>query len=107
MSEHITMQQFIDVLKDTNKPIFDKLGTLEAKIDTATANINSSLITNAVMEANLANHEKTNKEKHDEMLDSLSKNWDKTRKIDSKIIRWGGIVMGLSFASGAVFKYFL
>ena len=107
MSENITMQQFIKALQDTNKPIVDKLIALEGKIDTATANINSSLITNAVMEANLANHEKTNKEKHDEMLDSLSKNWEKTRKIDSKIIRWGGIVTGLSFASGAIFKYFL
>jgi hypothetical protein len=107
MSDNITMQQFIDVLKDTNKPIFDKLGTLETKIDTATANINSSLITNAVMEANLKNHEKANKEKHVEFDKSLSQNWEKTRKIDSKIIRWGGIVTGLSFASGAIFKYFL
>ena len=107
MSESITMQQFIEALEKTNKPIVEKLIALEGKIDTATANINSTLITNAVMETNLKNHETANREKHLEFEKSLSQNWEKTRKIDSKIIRWGGIVTGLSFASGAVFKYFL
>ena len=105
MSENVTVQQFIEILEKSNKPIFEKFANIEAKIDLATANINTSLISHAVLEAQQKNYELANKEKHIEFDKSLSQNWEKTRKIDAKIVKWSGIACGISIASGMFFKF--
>ena len=111
------MKEFKELLVETNKPIFDKLGSLEHKIDTATENINNSLITSAVLETKIQNLDKTNSEKHEDLQkefnfkhgdlkEDVDKNWQVTRKLDSKVTKWSGVAVGLSIASGFVIKLF-
>jgi len=104
MNENITMQQFSDLLEKSNKPIFEKLGALEYKIDEASRNINDSLITSAVLETKIQNLDNNNNDKHEKLEQDLNSNWVVTRKLESRITKWSGIAVGLSIASGFIIK---
>jgi len=104
MSENITMQQFSTLLDDKIKPLSDRIGGLEDKIDQARDDFNNSLIQSAVLERDIQNLDKNNNDKHEKLEQDLNSNWVVTRKLESRITKWSGIAVGLSIASGFIIK---
>lgn len=125
------MEQFKEILVDKMTPVVEKLNSLEVKIDSATENINASLISNAVLEREFEIHKNQQEKELAVIVASNNKNWDLTRQVNketeailpkidnnekdideikkaakahlevttslrSKVVKWGGIALGIS-----------
>jgi hypothetical protein len=132
MSNGLTVEDLRTILKDglseNNKLIFTQIDSVKAdieraskgvsvlndKFDEATARINKTVSDQLVLENEMKNH----KEMQDRELNVIRKDIDnigsKTRInttnisiMDKKLVRWSGIVLGVSSSIGFALKYLL
>jgi len=110
MNDEVTMSELKPLLAGISAQLTatnNNVIAMRNDLEEARRDISATIKDNAVMEEKIKTLKENNDEKHVEINTSLNKNWDKTREIESKIIRWGGLAAGFSLASGAFFKYFV
>ena len=94
MSTDVTNQELINVMTSNRETVLNRISNIETKIDKfydSQHDISSRLM---LAESKISDN-----------ANDINKNWIVTRKLDSKITRWGGVIAGLSIASGFVFKF--
>jgi len=93
MSTDVTNQELVNVMTSNREAVLGRISNIESKIDKfydSQHDISSRLM--------LA------ESKINDNANDINKNWIVTRKLDSKITRWGGIIAGLSVTSGVILK---
>ena len=110
MSTEVTMELLEPILNSikqgidsTNKNVIE----LKSDLKIAEKSINQAISDNRLMDEKIKNIKEQNDKAHQELKDSLSKNWTMTRENRNKIIWWGSAVAGFSAGLSAVFKYLL
>ena len=93
MSSNVTIDDLAGILKENRKAVLDEIASLKREVKEIVTEHNSSITKIALLQRDVK--ENTN---------SLDKNWNKTRTLEARILRWGGVITGLSLASGFVFK---
>jgi len=93
MSNTVTIEDLAGILKENKKAVLDQISSLRAEIKDMSTVQNKSVTQIALLERDVKDN-----------TSDIDNNWAVTRKLDSKITRWGGIIAGLSIASGFVIK---
>ncbi len=88
MSLHITMQEFKDILQETNKPLVDaivnvqkQVVAVEHKLDSASQKISENIKDNALLENNFKNLKENQDKINGELSKSVNENWTFTRGV--------------------------
>ena len=93
MSGNVTIEDLASILKENRKAVLDEIASLKKEVKEIVTEHNSTITKIALLQRDVK--ENTN---------SLDKNWNKTRILEARILRWGGIITGLSLASGFIIK---
>ena len=94
MSNEVTIDDLAGILKENKKAVLDEISSLRKEVKEITTSHNTSITKIALLERDVSSN-----------TTDIDKNWVVTRKLDSKITKWGGVIGGLSIASGFVIKF--
>lgn len=94
MSDSVSNEKLVEILGQNKEVILSEIKELKAEVKSYTEKHNSLNTQTALLQAEVKRN-----------TESLDSNWEKTRKIDAKILKWGGVISGLSVASGFILKF--
>jgi len=109
MSEEVTMEKLKPLLDNISNQIAQtntNVISIQTALEEARRDISDTIRENAVMTEKVNNLKESNESKHKEIDKSLSLNWEKTRKIETKLVWYSGGLAAL-LAIATFFKSFI
>jgi len=94
MSTDVTNEQLISAMTSNREAVLGRITSLETKIDKY-SDLHHGLSSRLLLaESKISSNEK-----------DINDNWVVTRKLDSRITKWGGAITATIFAFGILLKF--
>jgi len=97
----------LEDLRTLLQPISDNVSGMRSELKDARSEISEAVTDNKIMNERFNSLKENNKEAHKKLEDSLSKNWELTRKTDLKITRWAGAIGAIAVLVPLALKYLI
>jgi len=94
MSDDVTNEQLIQVMTANREAVLGRISSLENKMDKNLEHQHDIASRLLLVESMVAGNTK-----------DINDNWIVTRKLDSRITKWGGIITALLFVFGTLLKF--
>ena len=94
MSDDVTNEQLIQVMTANREAVLGRISSLENKMDKNLEHQHDIASRLLLVESMVAGNTK-----------DINDNWIVTRKLDSRITKWGGIITALLFVFGTLIKF--
>ena len=105
----VTMEKLEPLLRSISVQIENTNSNVLAirhDLEEARKDINATIKDNAVMDEKIKNHQEQDQKDHENIKDSLNKNWEKTRQIEGRFNKWFWILTGIYTAVAFYLKFF-